>query len=314
MTVGRRFNLVDDPWIPFGGREVSLVEALTTAHELPGWPDGEPGFAAVLMRMLTVVAYRVTGLDSPNLTRSQFAQRQRHCFEHGRFDAEQVGRYFDECRGRFWLLGPPEGQPPFAQDVTLSLATAHPVAKVVNAWASGNNPSLVRTFNMTPSRQRSPQDSCWSSARMHRAAFTRNTPSKQARGSMSRHPCRRTMSLHPVGATFAATLIGHLVPLEVPSAGFGEPFWEAPPPVDPVAPHAGIPGLLEHVAGRQDKTMLLRFDGDGAVTGFTISEGPGSNPSLVDGSVSARRFGPGALQAQAWSRALARRRCAPSRG
>ncbi|MYA43143.1 MAG: type I-E CRISPR-associated protein Cse1/CasA, partial [Gemmatimonadetes bacterium] len=55
MSDSRGFNLVDDAWIPIGGREVSLSDALTEAHELPGWPDGEPGFAAVLLRLMAII-------------------------------------------------------------------------------------------------------------------------------------------------------------------------------------------------------------------------------------------------------------------
>ncbi|MYJ10924.1 MAG: type I-E CRISPR-associated protein Cse1/CasA, partial [Gemmatimonadetes bacterium] len=72
MSDSRGFNLVDDAWIPIGGREVSLSDALTEAHELPGWPDGEPGFAAVLLRLMAIITYRVTGLDDETLDRAQF--------------------------------------------------------------------------------------------------------------------------------------------------------------------------------------------------------------------------------------------------
>jgi len=283
MTASRGFNLVDDTWIPIGGREVSLSEALVDAHELPGWPDGEPGLAAVLLRLLAVIAYRVTGLDDASLNRGQFAERQRGVLNEGRLDPELVRSYLRYHHDRFWLLSPPVGLTPFAQDTTLDAAGPHPVAKAVTAWSSGNNPALgphsecAAVPAAAAARQLLMQRS-YASGGLH----TKH-PVHRGKGKFVASPLRRTISLHPAGANLAVTLVGHLVPPPPDGTGFGKPFWEAPQPTNPVAAHMGIPGLLEQIAGRQDKTMLLWTgvaQGSGAdVTGFTISEGPGVDPS-----------------------------------
>ena len=284
MTGSGCFNLVDDQWIPIGGREVSLSEVLEDAHKLPGWPDGEPGLAAVLLRLLAVITYRVTGLDDESLDRAQFADRQRRMLREGRLDPERVRSYLAKHHGSFWLLNPPAGLTPFAQDRTLEAAEVKPVSKAVISWASGNNPSL------------GPHDDCAAIPAAYAARQLIMQRSYASGGLHTKHPVwsgkgkfvagplRRAMSLHPVGASLAVTLVGHLVPRPSDGTGFGKPFWESPPPTNPVAAHAGIPGLLEQIAGRQDKTMLLWASAaqgtEGDVTGFTISEGPGADPSV----------------------------------
>ncbi|MYL03431.1 MAG: type I-E CRISPR-associated protein Cse1/CasA [Acidimicrobiaceae bacterium] len=281
MSDSRGFNLVDDAWIPIGGREVSLSDALTEAHELPGWPDGEPGFAAVLLRLMAIITYRVTGLDDETLDRAQFAERQKQLLDEGRMDSGRVRQYLTQHYDRFWLLNPPSGLTPFAQDTALASTAPHAAAKAVVSWASGDNPSL------------GPHGEC---ATIPAAVAARHlliqrsyaicgtsTPhpvTGHSRGYVQNGALRKTASLHPMGATLAATLVGHLVPRSADGTGFGMAYWEAPPPINPVAAHVGIPGLLEQIAGRQDKTMLLRADGNMSVTGFTIAEGPGVDPSL----------------------------------
>ena len=280
MTDSRGFNLVDDAWIPIGGREVSLSDTLVDAHELPGWPDGEPGLAAVLLRLMAVIAYRVTGLDDENLDRAQFGEHQQRLLSEGRLDPERVRSYLAQHHDRFWLVNPPASLTPFAQDTTLESADPHPVAKAVTSWASGNNPALgphsecASIPAAAAARQLLIQRS-YASGGLHT-----EHPVWRGKGKFVAGPLRRAISLHPVGANLAVTLVGHLVPLPADGTGFGRPFWEAPPPTNPVAAHTCIPGLLEQVAVRQDKTMLLWTDTDADVTGFTISEGPGVDSSL----------------------------------
>ena len=280
MTDCRGFNLVDDAWIPIGGGEVSLSEALIDAHNLPGWPDGEPGLAAVLLRLMAVITYRVTGLDDENLDRAQFAQRQRQLLSDGRLDPEHVRSYLAQHHDKFWLLNPPDGLTPFAQDTNLERIDPHPATKAVIGWASGNNPALGphveddRVSAPVAARHLLMQRS-YASGGLH----TKH-PVWPGRGKYIAGPLRRTVSLHPVGATLSVTLAGHLVPLPIDGIGYGKPFWETQPPTNPVAEYKGIPGLLEQLAGRQDKTMLLRTSTGTEVSGFTISEGPHVDPSL----------------------------------
>ncbi|MDE0115188.1 MAG: type I-E CRISPR-associated protein Cse1/CasA [bacterium] len=270
------FNLVDDAWIPIGGSEVSLSDAFTEAHELPGWPDGEPGFAAVLLRLMAVIAYRVTGLDDETLDRVQFAERQKQLLDEGRMSPDRVRSYLTQHHDRFWLLNPPAGLPPFAQDPSLAAVDPHPFSKAVPSWASGNNPALGPHADCDASpaavaaRQLLIQRSYAAGGLPHKHPH----PLHGKDGQFVAGPLRNTMSLHPVGRTLATTLAGHLVPLRSDGTRFGKPFWETPPPANPVAAHTGVPGLLDQIAGRHDKTMLLE-SGTGNAPRFVIRVGPG---------------------------------------
>ena len=275
------FNLLHNRWIPFGGHTVSVEEALLEAHHLPGWPDGDPGLAEVVMRLLVPMAYRITRLDDEALTRQQFASHQRRLLDAGPLDPERVRAYLARHHSRFWLLNPPPGAALFAQDETLSRVLPKDASKAVPSWASGNNPALgpharrdAVTTEVAARQLLTLRSYAW-------GGLHTKHPDHTGEGKYVGSPLRGTMSVHPLGTTLASTLIGHLVPLPGDGTQFGEPFWEIPPASSPVAAPRGRAGLLEQVAGRQDKTMLLRADRpDGSVTGFTIAEGPGVNSDL----------------------------------
>lgn len=275
-----RFNLVDDAWIPIGGTEVSLTDVLTRAHDLPGWPDGEPGFVAVLLRLLTAITYRITGMDDDSLSRSAFANRQQQLLQFGRFDALRVNEYLGRCRDRFWLLNPPDGFPPFAQDQTLAVIDAHKITKAVLSWSSARQALGPHTNCDFISIEVAARQLLIQRSYAAGGIQTPHPSTSKPRAYLKNGPLRGTMSLHPVGETLAATLIGHLVPHLGDGTGFGKPFWETPSPSDPLTPHKGTPGLIEQIVGRQDKTMLLRSADDGTVSGFTIAEGPGGDSKL----------------------------------
>lgn len=274
------FNLIDDKWIPTPVGLVSVREALLNGHNLTGWPCADPGTAEMVIRLLVPMAYRITGLDSPDLNRREIADRQGKLLAAERLDPNRVREYLAAHHHRFWLTGPPDGQPPFAQDPELAAVDPHPVAKAVQGWASGNNPTLgphAPTATLSPAAA-----ACqllvlrgYSSGGLH----TKH-PVFPGKGKFVGSPLRRTLTVHPVGATLARTLIGHLVPNPHDTA-YGEPFWEQPLPTNPVAPHTTRAGLLAQIAVRQDKTMLLRSSSDGLINGFTIAEGPGTNAELA---------------------------------
>ena len=274
------FNLATDQWIPIAGRKASIEEVLIDAHNLPGWPDGDPGLAEAVTRLLVPIVYRVTGLDDETLTRSGFAARQQHLLDAGRFDPDEVKRYLNRNKDKFWILDPPPGAAPFAQDHALRAVDPHEAAKAVSRWASGNGPVLGPH---APCDIIAPDEAachllvqrCYSLHGIH----TPHPSTAKARASLPAGPLRGTMSVHPVGSTLAATLIAHLIPLPSDGTRFGEPFWETTQTSGPVEQWRTRAGLLEQIAVRQDKTMLLRVT-DGAVTGFTLAEGRGVSPSL----------------------------------
>lgn len=272
------FNLVTDPWIPIEGGPVSIEEALTNAHAIDGWPCSDPAFSEALMRLLVPMTYRITDMDDPGLSRYEFAERQGQLLAHGQFNADEVRFYLMRHRDRFWLINPPAGYTPFAQDVTLAAVDPKPPSKLVVSWASGNNPLLgphapSGELSADVAAQQLLIQRCYASGGLH----TKH-PAHAGKGKFVGSPLRGRISVHPVGVTLAATLMGHLVPLPHDTA-FGQPMWEVAPP-SPVERHRERSGLLEQIAVRQDKTMLLHSDAAGYIVGFTVSEGPGVNSDL----------------------------------
>ena len=268
------FNLVDDPWIELGDSVVSIREALVRGDELPGWPSGEPLFASVLIRLLLPIVYRTTGMDTAGLTGRQFASRQRRLLASGRLDRDAVNGYLTGHRDRFWLTVPPLEFAPFAQDPTLSTVEPVPIAKLVATWASGNNPTLgphapVGDIHIASAARWLLIMHGYKSGGMH-------TARKPGKGPVSLRASRLrgTMSLHPVGPTFAQTLLHHLVPA-ADGYELGAPFWEKPPPANPTAAPLSRAGLLEQLAGRHDKAILLSPTPSGRIAGVVISEGTG---------------------------------------
>ena len=275
------FNLLDDRWIPFGGRTVSVEEALLEAHDLPGWPDGDPGLAEVLIRMLVPMAYRIARLDDTDLTRQQFASRQQSLLD-GPFDPGRVKAYLASHHSRFWLLKPPSGTTLFAQDESLARVDPHEVSKAMPSWASGNSPALG---------PHAPRDVVAPDTAARQLLVLRSYawgglhtkhPDRAGEGKYVHGPLRGTMSVHPAGTTLAATLIGHAVPLPGDGTRFGDPFWEMPPASSPVEPGpAGAPGCWSRSpAARTRRCCCAPAELDGSVTGFTIAEGPGVNSDL----------------------------------
>ena len=274
----RGFNLITDPWIPVEGGAASIEQVLIEAHQVDGWPCSDPAFSEALMRLLVPMVYRITGMDDSSLSRYEFAERQRRISDKSRFDEVTVRAYLSKYESRFWLVNPPAGNMPFAQDPTLASVPPHPLTKAVTVWASGNNPLLGphAPLNELPPAAAAQQllvHRCYSSGGLH----TKH-PEHTGMGAFVGAPLRGTTCVHPVGPNFAVTLAGHLVPLPH-DTGYGQPFWESSHG-EPVASPRQRAGLLDQIAVRRDKTMLLRADGLNGITGFTIAEGPGVNRAL----------------------------------
>ncbi len=271
---GKGFNLVTDPWIPVEGGPVSIEHVLVNAHQIDGWPCSDPAFAEALMRLLVPMVYRITGMDDPGLSRSDFADQQRSLMSVGRFDAAAVSQYLSQHQHQFWLVNPPDGCVPFAQDPCLAAADPKPPSKMVVPWASGNNPTLGphAACDLLPpdtAAQQLVMLRCYSTGGLYG-----KHPRHPGKGKFVGAPLRDTTCVHPVGKNFALTLIAHLLPLPNETE-FKEPFWEADVVVGPADRYTKRSGLLEQIAGRSDKTMLMRADQHGDITGFHISEGPG---------------------------------------
>ena len=108
------FDLTARPWVPVRPldarepAEAGLAELLVRAHEFADITLPVPPAASALMRVLYLIAARVTGLadldDAPDL--KTWIRRRRKVLASGRFEANAVERYFSAYAGRFDLFGP----------------------------------------------------------------------------------------------------------------------------------------------------------------------------------------------------------------
>lgn len=259
------FNLIDDPWIPIGGRDLSIRDALIRAHEIPPWFDSsQPQASAAIVRLLVAIAYRVTGLDMAASDPDRFDEALSEVLSAGRFADRDVNDYLDRWRDQFWLIPDGSNARPFMQDPELDEAQR------------GVRPRGIGASKLTPDNA--------PSYRWDNQIVGHLTPAEAARyllafmwygsggfpdGTHPRHapgvkwqvsPLRGSASIHPCGDNFFATLLLHLIPADRGATTFasvGIPDWEMDTPPGADAPLSPGDGILAHLAGRWDKTALL---------------------------------------------------------
>lgn len=157
------FNLAYEPWIPCllrGERlpqELSLLDTLTSAHEIRELSDDSPLVTVALHRLLLAILHR-------NFGPSSFSEWKR-LWQRERWEGEKLASYFAEWKQRFDLF---DAQRPFFQTPRLqkpvekkgratheSSATedieVHPIALLAHEAATGNNGTLFdHNFNDAP--------------------------------------------------------------------------------------------------------------------------------------------------------------------
>ena len=150
MTREPSFDLIEAPWIPVTAagvrREVSLREALYSAHEIDGLAVDDPLQAVAVFRQVLLAAV-LHALDAPHSI-DDWETRYRA----GRLDRSKLARYLDEWADRFDLFDPVR---PFAQVAELRAGSGEtkPVSLIIPQLASGNNVPLfsARTEDEPPS-------------------------------------------------------------------------------------------------------------------------------------------------------------------
>lgn len=219
MIKRKAFNLLTDPWLPVlpaagPPRSVSLLEALTQAHEFRGLALAHPLEHVAALRLLLAVLYRVTP-PSSNLSDMQRLYRE------GRLPADAIEGYLKKHRERFDL----EGETPFLQ--VPDLETTPTAITVLSAdLPQGGWPLLTGRPDTDP-----PPLTPAQAARVLLAHQT-----FALGGLMKRHgvtaaldaPSARFALFHAVGNTLARTLLLNLAP---PTAPADLPFWERPQPL-----------------------------------------------------------------------------------
>ncbi|SDQ03924.1 type I-E CRISPR-associated protein Cse1/CasA [Quadrisphaera sp. DSM 44207] len=258
------FHLDTDPWLPVTlvdgiPQRVSLREVFVRAHEIATVTMASPPGQASLLRILTALAYRITGLDDPAVGVDDWHAARNAALTAGRFDPARVATYFTRWHARFDLF---DADRPWRQEPRL--AGECDDVKGMNALIpnrpSGNGHTLFSPFHDAAPGTATIAEAV--EALLVRQFYGPNgtTQSRALPGkASSKHftytgPLRARVSYHPLGVSLFETLLAHLVPPVTVHLGSGPDLaeWETDtlPDPDGVKPSPmGIIGLLANDSG-----------------------------------------------------------------
>ncbi|GII97534.1 type I-E CRISPR-associated protein Cse1/CasA [Sinosporangium siamense] len=264
------FDLLSRDWLPVRAGDtrsvVGLRELFASAHELTDIEASPPPAASGLWRVLTVIAARVTGLDDMTLPADEWSARQEKVLEGGRFDPEELRKYFGKLSGRFNLF---DQYRPWLQDPRLrqECKGSSGINKLVMSRPAGNNqvwfnhatafdppplPAEEAVFHLLTQLYYGPSGQC-----------TPRTVAETSAGNSKAGPLRRTISFHPLGSTLFESLIAGIPPAyRYDRGGADLAPWETdelPNPLSVPPKPSGLGGVL---TGRFQHAVLLEPSAD----------------------------------------------------
>lgn len=270
-----------------GPPSLGLRELLLRSHEIADIEISPPPAMAGLLRVLAVLAGRVTGLDSirnPDEWCVEWHQR----LAAGRFEERAVNAYFERLRGRFELFHTATDRP-FLQDPRLLSecrdSKGSPITSGPNKLAIGRaagNEFLWRSHTPDDDAASVPIPEAVSSLLtwLYYGASGQCTP-RHADGLSARNvgagPLRGTVSFHPVGSNLFETLL-----LGLPRLDGDDPApWEEEQPPDPMEVRDTGRGLGGVLTGQFRHAVLLTPTRDGqAVADARITWARAHPPAL----------------------------------
>ncbi|WP_406351010.1 type I-E CRISPR-associated protein Cse1/CasA [Streptomyces sp. NBC_01635] len=266
------FSAADSPWIDIRTGphydHVGLRTLFLDAHRIDDLALPHPPAASALLRIAVAITARITGLDDPELTASQWNTLRRACLNQGRFAPDAVHAYFDQHAWavfdpiRPWLQAP-------------SLSTQCPHSTGINAFVTGrpagNNlawfsPHSHHTTEPVPTAEALQilliHHYYGRSGRGTPRTIDGATSMKQTSG-----PLRSSVSFHPLGRTLHETLLTGVPAFtgdEQPPGTDACP-WEEPAPPDPQAPPRPLTWPGRQLTGLSRHAILL-VPGQGGAT------------------------------------------------
>ncbi|MFD9637368.1 type I-E CRISPR-associated protein Cse1/CasA, partial [Streptomyces violascens] len=247
-------------------RLYSLAELLLDAHRITDLALPLAPATSALLRMLAVMAARITGLDNPDLSLADWNTHRGRLLREGRgFAPAAVHRYLARCH--LDLFDP---HLPLLQDPRLATQCPHPsgINTLILGRPAGNNLVWLSPHTDTDPRPVPVPTALWHLLIQHAygpaGQCTPRTLGATVIGRASAGPLRSTLSFHPHGTTLFETLLLH----QSPYRGTGQSVpdrcpWEEAALPDPAAvpPPVTWPGRL--LAGRSRHAVLLVPDQDG---------------------------------------------------
>jgi CRISPR system Cascade subunit CasA len=206
------FSAADNPWIDVRTGcqydQVGLRSLFLDAHRIDDLALPQPPAASALLRIAVAITARITGLDDPELTASQWNALRRSRLEEGRFDPHAVHTYFDQ---HSWDVFDPTR--PWLQTPSLRTQCDHSTG--INAFVpgrpAGNNlawfsPHGHHTAEPVPTAE------ALQILLIHHyygraGTGTPRTLSSATSKKQTSGPLRSSVSFHPLGRTLHETLL-----------------------------------------------------------------------------------------------------------
>ncbi|MFE1908470.1 type I-E CRISPR-associated protein Cse1/CasA [Streptomyces gardneri] len=211
----RSFSAADHPWIDVrtGHRydTTGLRDLFLTAHTIDDLAIPYPPAASALLRIAVAIAARITGLDDPDLTATQWTRLRREALARGAFDPNAVHAYFDQHH--FDVFHPTR---PWLQDPRLpsQCTRTEGINRFTPGRPGGNNLAWFSAHHhelATPL----PTGQALQYLLIHHfygpsGTGTPRTVNGTTSGTLSSGPLRATVSFHPLGRTLHETLLAGL--------------------------------------------------------------------------------------------------------
>ncbi|MET9254613.1 type I-E CRISPR-associated protein Cse1/CasA [Streptomyces sp. NPDC003717] len=264
------------PWLPALTRaadtcRVGLRELFLRAVEFEGLAVALPPAASGLLRILTAMAARMTGLDRTLGTNDDWLDRRYELLmKPDGFEPESVEAYFGRCAEGLRLYDPVR---PFLQDPRLATEcpSSSGINKLVLARPSGNNQVFFGHFTDADQRPL-PSDEVVLHliAQLYYGASGQCTPrivDGQRYGNTMAGPLRRVLSCHPLGRNlYESLLLGIPAPGTWPGPGGADDLcpWEREAPAEALGVPLPTMGPMALLTDRHQHAVLLSPSPDGA--------------------------------------------------
>jgi CRISPR system Cascade subunit CasA len=265
------FSAADDPWIDVrtGYRydQVGLRALFLEAHRIDDLALPHPPAASALLRIAVAVTARITGLDDPELTASQWNALRRSRLAEGRFDPDAVHAYFDS---HAWDVFDPLR--PWLQEPALRTQCGHTTG--INAFVPGR-PAGNNLAWFSPHGHHSAEPVPTAEALQillihHYYGRAGTGTPRTVDGATSKKqtsgPLRSSVSFHPLGRTLHETLLAGVPAFtgdDQPPGADACPWEETTPPGPQAVPSRAVTWPGRQLTGLSRHAILLVPGHDG---------------------------------------------------